>query len=132
MFKRKKSQSIGNKSAASYAKWLGIASYALGIVQLFRPGSVNRLIGVPDHNPNHTVQRLIGVREMISGTGVLFGKNTSGWMWSRVAGDVMDASIVGGTLAASLGTRRKLIPALGAFLGILVLDAMVAIRTRGK
>ncbi len=59
---------------------LGLFSYGLGITQLLRPGSVNRLAGVPDVGLNHTMQRIIGVREIVSGTGILFGDTTSGWM----------------------------------------------------
>lgn len=127
MFKRKQSHSSGNGSTRDLTTALGLASYGLGIVQLVRPGSVNRLIGVPDHNPNHAMQRLFGVREIMSGTGILFGTNTSAWMWSRVAGDVMDASVIGGMLVSGLGTRKKLIPALAAVTGIMALDAKAAI-----
>lgn len=129
MFGRKESLSPESRSARQRAKALGLMSYGLGIVQLTRPGSVNRFIGVPDHNPNHAMQRLIGAREIMSGTGILFGENKSGWMWSRVAGDIMDASVVGGVLASGLGTRKRLIPAIIVLAGLMALDARVAMRT---
>lgn len=131
MFKRKQPEPVGNVSAGKLATMLGFVSYGLGIAQILRPGAVNRLIGVPDHNPNHAMQRVIGIREIVSGSGILFGKNRSGWMWSRVAGDAMDISIVGGTFSARLGTRRRLICSLVGLAGLMVLDAMVAMRTRG-
>lgn len=112
------------------AKMMGLFSYALGTAQILRPGSVNRLMGVPDHNPNHAMTRLIGIREIVTGTGVLFGRNTSGWMWGRVAGDIMDVSNVAGQLAGRLGTRQKLIPTLLVLSAIAVLDAKIALDTR--
>lgn len=132
MFRRKATLPPGYDTARKRAKALGLASYGLGIVQLTRPGSVNRFIGVPDYNPNHTLQRLLGAREIMSGTGILFGENTSGWMWSRVAGDVMDAGIMGGVLASGLGMPKRLIPALAAVAGLIVLDTKVAMRTGDK
>jgi hypothetical protein len=127
MFSRKPSET---ESAMNDAKMLGLFSYGLGIAQVMKPGAVNRFIGVPDHNPNHALQRLLGVREIVSGTGILFGNNTSAWMWSRVAGDAMDTMILSGTLAGKLGTRKRLIPAIAAVVGLAVLDASVAIRAR--
>jgi hypothetical protein len=127
MFSRKPSET---ESAMGDARMLGLFSYGLGIAQVVKPGAVNRFIGVPDHNPNHALQRLLGVREIVSGTGILFGNNTSVWMWSRVAGDAMDMMILTGTLSAGLGTRKRLIPAIAAVVGIAALDASVAIRAR--
>jgi len=119
-------------SAEGGATTMGLFSYALGTWQILRPGAVNRVMGVPDHNPNHVVQRLLGVREIVTGTGVLFGDNTSGWMWGRVAGDVMDITIVGGQLAGRLGTRSRLIGTLVFLTGVLVYDAKVALETQGQ
>ena len=118
------------ETASGQAKMMGVFSYALGISQVLRPGSVNRLMGIPDHNPNHAVTRLIGIREIVTGTGVLFGKNTSGWMWGRVAGDIMDISNVAGQLAGRLGTREKLVPTLVVLSAIAVLDAKIALDMR--
>jgi hypothetical protein len=137
MFSRKKASKhvefdleVDTGTASGQAKMIGLFSYALGTAQILRPGSVNRLMGVPDHNPNHAMTRVIGIREIVTGTGVLFGKNTSGWMWGRVAGDIMDISNVAGQLAGRLGTREKLIPTLLVLSAIAVLDAKIALDTR--
>jgi hypothetical protein len=126
---------FGKKSESDSAKGdaaiMGLFSYGLGISQVLRPGTVNRVMGVPDHNPNHVVQRLLGVREIASGTGIFFGRNTSRWMWFRVAGDVMDISIIAGQLAARLGTRSKLVGTLLFLTAVLVFDVKTAIALRG-
>jgi hypothetical protein len=132
MFTRKESRSVGNVPSGKLAKALGLASYGLGISQITQPGGVNRFIGVPDYNPNHALQRLLGVRELMSGTGILFGKNTRGWMWSRVAGDAMDTAILGSMFASGLGMRKRLVPAIAAVVALMVLDAKVALRTPPK
>jgi hypothetical protein len=121
---------IDTGTPGGQARMMGLFSYALGTAQILRPGSVNRLMGVPDHNPNHAMTRLIGIREIVTGTGVLFGKNTSGWMWGRVAGDIMDISNVAGQLAGRLGTREKLVPTLVVLSAIAVLDAKIALDMR--
>jgi hypothetical protein len=129
MFGRKKAThdiDLDLETASGRAAMMGLFSYALGTAQILRPGGVNRLMGIPDHNPNHAMQRVIGIREIVTGTGVLFGRNTSGWMWGRVAGDVMDISIVAGRL----GTRQKLIPTLLFLSAVAVIDAKIALETR--
>jgi hypothetical protein len=68
----------------------------------------------------------------MSGTGILFGQNTRGWMWSRVAGDAMDTAILGSVFASGLGVRKRLIPSIAAVIALMVLDTKVALRTRNK
>lgn len=126
MFWRKKKET---ESAMGEAKLLGLFSYGLGISQILKPGAVNRFMGVSDHNPNHALQRILGAREIMSGTGILFGNNTSGWMWSRVAGDVMDITILSGTAVAGLGIRKRLIPTIVALTALAAYDAKVALKT---
>lgn len=132
MFTRKESQSLGNASPGTLRTALGLVSYGLGIAQITNPGGVNRFIGVPDYNPNHTLQRLLGARELMSGSGIFFGGNRRRWMWSRVAGDVMDAAILGSVFLSGLGMRKRLVPALAAVAGLTVLDAKVALQSPGK
>jgi hypothetical protein len=130
MFTRKEPRSVGNVPTRVLVRALGLASYGLGVTQITQPGGVNRFIGVPDYNPNHTLQRLLGAREIMSGTGILFGQNTRGWMWSRVAGDAMDTAILGSMFASGLGMRKRLIPSIAAVIALMALDTKVALRTR--
>lgn len=127
MFRRKKAV---DDEVMGQAKALGIFSYVLGISQILRPGSVNRMMGVPDHAPNHELQRILGAREIMSGTGILFGEKKRRWMWSRVIGDVMDIWIIAGTAGAGLGTRKKLIATIVLLTSILIWDTRVALKMR--
>lgn len=124
LFRKKKE----TESTLDDAALMGIFSYALGTWQILRPGAVNRFMGVPDHNPNHVVQRLIGFREIATGTGIFFGDNTKGWMWGRVAGDVMDISIMAGHIAGKLGTRHRLMGTIVFLTAVLIYDAKIALR----
>ena len=38
--------------------------------------------------------RGLGVREITSGVGILSNERTAEWLWSRVAGDVMDLALL--------------------------------------
>lgn len=124
---------IGRKKPAAQpmATALGLFSYGLGAAQLLRTGSVNRLMGIPDDVMNRTIQQGIGIRELISGTGLLFGDHKAAWLWFRAAGDVMDLGVLGAVLASGLSKRKHLIGSM-AFIGsVFVADVVAAARASG-
>jgi uncharacterized membrane protein len=71
---------------------LGWFSIALGAVELFAPRAVNRAIGVGDHP---VVTRLVGIREVVTGIGLLSERAPGWWAWARAAGDAMDLGLLG-------------------------------------
>lgn len=79
---------------------LGMLSLGIGLAALFAPRSVGKLTGLRKH-PG--LLQLIGVREVTSGIGLLSGRQTEAWLWSRVAGDVVDLAV----LAASNSSSRR-------------------------
>jgi len=64
------------------------------------------------------------VREVASGIGLLSQPRTPGWMWSRVAGDVMDLALLGSALNASATNRNRTVAATAAVLGVTALDVL--------
>ena len=68
------------------AAFLGWFSIGLGVAEIVAPGSVARLIGV---RSNRRLLRMIGLREIASGVGILSKPRPTGWLWSRVGGDNM-------------------------------------------
>lgn len=67
---------------------LGAFSLALGIAELFLTRTIARRAGIDQKfSP---LLRIFGAREIISGIGLLNGKNEQAWLWSRVAGDALD------------------------------------------
>ena len=89
---------------------LGWFSLALGAVELLMPRQVARAAGIA--GLEHAV-RAYGVRELVTGAGLLLAKNKAPWAWARVAGDALDLA----TLAA--GARSGGAPfQAGAAMGV--------------
>src|SRR5687768_2045718 len=103
---------------------LGWFSIGLGLAQITAPRSVARLIGLKDDGKSTALVRTIGVREVASGIGLLSQPRTPGWMWSRVAGDVMDLALLGSALNASATNRGRTVAATAAVLGVTALDVL--------
>jgi uncharacterized membrane protein len=102
---------------------LGWFSIALGAVELLLPGGLSRVVGVRKHR---TMFRLLGVRELISGVGLLTRKNSTPWLWSRVAGDAMDLALVGTALTMPGAKQGRLVAAAAAVAGVTALDIMAS------
>ena len=71
---------------------LGWFSIGLGVIELLAPRAVDRAIGVGDHP---VVTRMVGVREIVSGVGLLSERQPGWWAWARAAGDAMDLALLG-------------------------------------
>jgi uncharacterized membrane protein len=101
---------------------LGIFSIGLGAVEFLAPGTVAKLLGA--RQPSWL--RWFGLREMAAGLGILSGKGTAFWMWSRVFGDILDV----GALLKLATSRRRNEPQTGvataAVLGVTALDVWCA------
>ena len=101
----------GRDATADLARGLGMFSLALGSAELAAPGAVARLAGVRRDGPVvRTVTSLYGARELAHGAGILSGRATAGWVWSRVAGDALDMA----TLSSAETHRLPSIPAIHA------------------
>lgn len=98
---------------------LGWLSLGLGAAALGTPRLVSHLIGVEERT---TLLRLVGLREIASGLGILSGRHAGGVL-SRVAGDMIDLSLLGGALRANTGSRRARVAAATAIVaGVTALD----------
>ena len=108
------------------ATGLGVFSLALGAVELAAPDWLGKQIGAGKHP---RVMRAFGAREGLAGAWLLSGRNVTGGLWNRVAGDAMDL----GALAAcwsDTDDRARLAGAIGAVAGCTLLDFMAARRTQ--
>src|SRR4051794_17667018 len=76
------------------ASYLGWFSLGLGIAQLTAPSRVNRLIGAPDGRGSRAIVRACGVREIASGIGIFATSRPVLPVWSRVAGDMVDLTLL--------------------------------------
>jgi uncharacterized membrane protein len=103
------------------ARGLGYLSLGLGLSQLLAPRWFARTVGVEGRSDNATIVRLIGVRELLAGAGLLTSRNPKPWVWLRVGGDVMDLALLG---RAAGGGRVEAGRVNGALAGAVAVTAM--------
>lgn len=108
------------------AKGLGWFSVGLGLAEILAPGTFARTIGLKGQRASRTVTRFVGIREIASGVGILTERRPVGWVWSRVAGDVMDLALLGAGFTARRANRKRLAAAAAGVLGVTVVDALCA------
>jgi uncharacterized membrane protein len=107
------------ESQERFAHALGWFSIGLGLAEIAAPRGLAKLIGVNDHR---TLLRVLGVREIASGIGILSRRRPVGWLWSRVGGDIMDLAVLGMALISPNANRRRVAAATAAVTGVTVLD----------
>ncbi len=114
------------------ANALGWFSIGLGVAEVAAPGAVARLIGVQDDARNHAILRTMGVREIAAGVGILTQPRPAGWLWARVAGDVMDLALLGTAMTSDDANRPRVAAATAAVLGVTALDIVNANRLASR
>jgi len=110
------------QQARKIATGLGWFSIGLGVAELIAPDRMARLIGVKPTSTSRTLLRAFGARELAAGIGILSNDRPTGWVWSRVAGDVMDLSMLGTAMAKDDTDRTRLNAAAAAVIGVTALD----------
>lgn len=98
---------------------LGWFSIGLGVTELLAPRAIGRAIGVGDHP---AILRAVGVREILSGVGLLTERSPGGWAWSRVAGDAMDLALLGAALRSPNAQPQRIAAAATFVVGAAALD----------
>ena len=102
------------------ARGLGWFSIGLGLAEVMIPSRVAGLVGV---SSRHTfIIRLLGLREIASGIGILTQRRPSGWMWARVGGDAIDLALLGASMTGQYPKRSRLTAATAAVAGVTALD----------
>lgn len=105
-----------SRLSRSAARGLGWFSIGLGVAELLAPRAVARVTGM---RGREAMVRAAGVREILTGIGLLAARRPGPWMWVRVAGDAVDAATLGWRGRPRLGARR----AMAAVAGLAALDA---------
>lgn len=114
------------KERDSVTTGLGWFSIGLGLAEVFLPGRTAKLIGVEPSGKTKTVLRMYGMREMAAGIGILSQPVPASWMWSRVAGDLMDLASLTSALGSDDTSKGKLTFSTAAVLGVTALDVICA------
>jgi uncharacterized membrane protein len=108
------------------ARALGYFSVGLGAAQLVAPGAVAKLVGIRYGNKSRVIFRLVGMRELTGGLGLLTQRRAGQWMWARVAGDLTDLALLGAGLASAKNSRERVAAALVAVAGVTYADLQAA------
>ena len=113
----------------SFTRALGFFSIGLGLAELATPRRVSRWAGAEERT---LLVRALGMREIASGMGILLGRRPRSWVWSRVAGDLMDMALLGAALNDRRAERTRLGASLAAVAGVAALDYVAARRSNGR
>jgi uncharacterized membrane protein len=101
------------------ARALGWFSLGVGLTEIAAPQAVARLIGLGN---GRGLMRLLGLREIASGVGILVSRKPAGWLWTRVAGDLIDLGLLGAAFGSPNADPRRLTAATAAIAAATVLD----------
>jgi hypothetical protein len=115
---------LTRRDGAMLARGLGWFSIGLGLAEVAAPGMLAKAIGVEDDRGAKLAMRAAGAREIANGVGLLARPKTPALLWSRVAGDAIDLGLLGFALGTNRAPRNRLLIAIGAVLGVAVLDAL--------
>src|SRR4051794_4823580 len=102
------------------AQFLGWFSIGLGAAELAAPEALCRIVGAEPDGLAPRLMRLMGVREMAQGTGILVRPRPTAWVWSRVASDALDLSLLG--LIAVKNRRARTVFPIVNVLAVTVAD----------
>ena len=103
------------------ANALGWFSIGLGAAELFAARQLTEYLGMEGHED---LVRLYGAREIATGVGILSQRKPTGWIWGRVAGDLLDLGTLGAALTSDRAHRGPIIGAMAAVAGVAMLDVL--------
>jgi uncharacterized membrane protein len=112
----------GAGAATRVARGLGWFSVGLGLAQLIAPRGLARLVTGKDGKRQRRTMRAIGLRELAAGVNILRQPQDSRWLWARVAGDVVDLALLGGSLTGRRINTSRVMFSLAAVAGVAALD----------
>ena len=116
-------------STDTLARGLGLASLALGVPQVAAPDRFAEAVGAAPDAGTRDLTVGIGLRELTAAAGLLLRGSSPTFLWSRVAGDVMDLALLGGALRRGGPGRGRTVAATAAVAGITALDLVAARRS---
>jgi hypothetical protein len=111
---------------------LGLFGAALGAAEVVAPRTVAKLVGVADSTAQRATLRAAGLRELSSAAGIFTSERPAGWLWSRVAGDVLDLGMLARAFGSSEARRERVAVAAAALLGVTLLDLLCAQQLEGE
>jgi hypothetical protein len=110
------------------SRGLGWFSIGLGLAEIAAPRQLASVAGLPDRP---LLLRMLGLREIGSGLGILSQRDRAPWLWSRVAGDAMDLALLGAALRSPKSSRARVGGATAAVIAVTAVDALSGWRESG-
>ena len=109
-------------SAEQLARGLGWFGIGLGIAQLVAPRRLAQLVGASDGEETCAVMRTVGLREIVTGIGILSGRSPAGWLLARAGGDIMDLALLGSAAKSDHSNHPRVTATAAAVVGVMALD----------
>jgi uncharacterized membrane protein len=110
------------------ARGLGWFSIGLGVAQLTACRALTRLTIGSDDTRKRQTMLAVGVRELVTGIGILRRPRPAAWLWARVAGDVVDLALLASALGARRANRARVFGSMAGVLGVTALDLATSIQ----
>ncbi len=110
------------------ARALGWVSIGGGLAVGAAPGPVLNAFGLGERP---TLGRLLGVRDLVIGTGLLLGQNKAAWCRARGIGDALDVVLIIGGAAAGAFRRDRAPIGVASGAGFSTLSFLLARRLDG-
>jgi hypothetical protein len=120
--------SVRTTDSSSVTRFLGWFSLGLGAAQISAPRLVCRVVGAKGEGSAPTLMRVMGVRELAQGLGILGRPRPTAWVWSRVAGDALDLALLLVTAARNPGRRGRAAFAIANVAAVAVPDVKESLR----
>lgn len=96
----------------TFARVLGWSCLALGAVALAAPGPLGRALGLGDRR---RLVRAMGVRDVVTGAGLVAARDPRPWLRARMAVEVADATMhAAGAATGALRPGRATVMAASA------------------
>jgi uncharacterized membrane protein len=111
------------------AKALGWFSIGLGLAESMAPRRMAKATGLDGRSG---LMPVLGLREITSGIGILATEKPSGWLQSRVAGDIMDLAVLASAFPSSKANRNRLAVSAAMVAGVTALDYICSRDMVGK
>jgi uncharacterized membrane protein len=112
-----------SENSAQLARGLGWFSIGLGLTEVLAPRALEKFLGVRHCS---WLIRLMGLREIAAGAGILSRRRQADWLWARVGGDVIDVAGLGMALGSPTANAANISSALVAVGAVTALDLCCA------
>jgi hypothetical protein len=128
-------------NAPHFSRHIGVLSIGLGLIEVLLPRKVTQAVGV---SANHdSLVRTMGAGKIGIGLALLAQPKPTGWMWSRVAADLVDLTLLSAALSglsaqplrvsrSSDSDRRRLATAIGGVAALAVVNLVVSAQLTRK